>query len=180
MAERPAIHDLLPALGHEVLDRRAELRSAGWSAVPGTAWSLVLDPEVATPVSPVAAARTGLCCSLWLRRGPRSRRRAEPGIGRDILLGVDPAGWCGVDESANAETSRSPRSARWSGLREIALRLSADERGILAELVALANWHRTHVRCPRCGAATEMAGLGLVAAPARRTAPSTTRAPTRP
>jgi len=53
-----------------------------------------------------------------------------------------------------------PPEAQWAGLRDVGLRLPEDERGILAEFLALANWHRTHTRCPRCGAPTEVAGLG--------------------
>ncbi len=53
-----------------------------------------------------------------------------------------------------------PTDVEWAGLRDVGLRLPEDERGILAEFLALANWHRTHTRCPRCGAPTEVAGLG--------------------
>ena len=53
-----------------------------------------------------------------------------------------------------------PADVQWAGLRDVGLRLPEDERGILAEFLALANWHRTHTRCPRCGAPTEVAGLG--------------------
>ncbi len=53
-----------------------------------------------------------------------------------------------------------PADVEWAGLRDVALRLPAEERSIFAEFLALANWHATHVRCPRCGAATVVAGLG--------------------
>ena len=53
-----------------------------------------------------------------------------------------------------------PADVQWAGLRDVGLRLPEDERGILAEFLALANWHRTHTRCPRCGTPTDVAGLG--------------------
>jgi len=53
-----------------------------------------------------------------------------------------------------------PGEVKWASLREVSLRLPEDERGILAGFLALANWHRTHQRCPRCGTPTVVAGLG--------------------
>ncbi|MGB7982323.1 MAG: NAD(+) diphosphatase [Candidatus Nanopelagicales bacterium] len=154
MSEGSAIHDLLPALGHEVLDRRADLRTTGWAAVPVDRVMLVLDGAAATPVV------LGPDGSMRLALADSSGAAVGPGSGADILLGVDPAGraWCGrvVDRD---HVTVAPE-ARWAGLREVALELAADQRGILAELVALANWHQTHVRCPRCGSPTEIAGLG--------------------
>ncbi len=40
------------------------------------------------------------------------------------------------------------------------MRLDDEQRAIVAELLALAAWHRTHTHCPRCGSPTEVAGLG--------------------
>ena len=40
------------------------------------------------------------------------------------------------------------------GLREAGARLDDLEAGLLVHAVSLANWHATHQRCPRCGAAT--------------------------
>jgi len=44
--------------------------------------------------------------------------------------------------------------ARSAGLREVGAALDDRDAGLLVEAVALANWHATHVRCPRCGAPT--------------------------
>jgi NAD+ diphosphatase len=46
--------------------------------------------------------------------------------------------------------------ARPAGLREIGAALSAADAGLLVNAIALDNWHRTHPRCPRCGALTEI------------------------
>ncbi len=47
-----------------------------------------------------------------------------------------------------------------SGLREIGSTLSDAEAGLLTTAVALANWHATHRRCPRCGTPTESISAG--------------------
>jgi NAD+ diphosphatase len=49
---------------------------------------------------------------------------------------------------------------RWSGLREVGARLGDRDAGLLVMAVALANWHSTHPRCPRCGAVTEPSQAG--------------------
>ena len=48
----------------------------------------------------------------------------------------------------------APDGTRWEGLRETGARLGDRDSGLLVMAVALANWHATHPRCPRCGAAT--------------------------
>ncbi|MEX1909021.1 NAD(+) diphosphatase [Janibacter sp. Y6] len=47
-------------------------------------------------------------------------------------------------------------------LRQVADLLTPQEAGHAATAVALDNWHRTHPRCPRCGAQTELAQAGWV------------------
>ena len=44
--------------------------------------------------------------------------------------------------------------ARPMGLRDVGAALDDRDAGLLVHAVALANWHDTHVRCPRCGAPT--------------------------
>ena len=140
------------ALGHDPLDRRADLRTGVWSAVPGERVLVLLDPTGDAAVT---------------RGADRSARLVTVGEGspatsadHDILLGIDPAGmvWCG--RVVDRDDPSVPADIQWAGLRDVGLRLPEDERGILAEFLALANWHRTHTRCPRCGAPTEVAGLG--------------------
>jgi NAD+ diphosphatase len=48
------------------------------------------------------------------------------------------------------------------GLRELAGGLDPDVAGLVATSLALANWHRTHPRCSRCGGPTEPALAGWI------------------
>jgi len=52
--------------------------------------------------------------------------------------------------------------ARPMGLREVGAVLGDRDAGLLVHAVALTNWHTTHVRCPRCGAPTEVVQGGAV------------------
>jgi NAD+ diphosphatase len=47
-------------------------------------------------------------------------------------------------------------AARAAGLREVGVLLSDADAGLMVNAIALDNWHRTHPRCPRCGAETEI------------------------
>jgi NADH pyrophosphatase NudC (nudix superfamily) len=208
MSAGPPLDQVHLALGHDPLDRRADLRTGGWSAVPGERVLVLLDPtgEVAVVRGADRSARLatvgvgdrpgiGESDPAGLPRGaaatreasstgrsaesgsstsadparpadsatsPDPARPADPTRPADpeILLGVDPTGlvWCG--RVVERDDPVVPPSVQWAGLRDVGLRLPEDERGILAEFLALANWHRTHTRCPRCGTPTEVAGLG--------------------
>ena len=48
----------------------------------------------------------------------------------------------------------------WHGLRKTGAGLSARDAGLYAEALALANWHATHLHCPRCGSATQISEAG--------------------
>ena len=50
----------------------------------------------------------------------------------------------------------------WVSLREAAGRLGAVDAGLLVQAQALAEWHRVHRYCPRCGAALELRSGGYV------------------
>jgi NAD+ diphosphatase len=50
----------------------------------------------------------------------------------------------------------------WHGLRRTGAGLSARDAGLYAEALALANWHETHLYCPRCGQATVVEEAGWV------------------
>ncbi|WP_254678613.1 NAD(+) diphosphatase [Arthrobacter sp. 24S4-2] len=55
-----------------------------------------------------------------------------------------------------------PADAVWTGFREIAARLNATDTALFVEASAIANWHATHLHCPRCGAATLVEAGGWV------------------
>lgn len=48
----------------------------------------------------------------------------------------------------------------WHGLRKTGAGLSARDAGLYAEALALANWHASHLHCPRCGSATDISEAG--------------------
>ena len=48
------------------------------------------------------------------------------------------------------------------GLRSVGAHLEDRDAGIFTTALALANWHRTHQHCPRCGARTEPALAGWI------------------
>ena len=74
--------------------------------------------------------------------------------GERYLLGVDGQG--AAFFAVRTDTEHSD----WLGLREAGPTL--DDRGLrlVMHAVALANWHRTHQHCPRCGAATRLVAGG--------------------
>jgi NAD+ diphosphatase len=76
--------------------------------------------------------------------------------GERYLLGVDGDGsvWFAV------HTSRLPAGSRGAGLRELGAVLDDAEAGMVVHAIALANWHRTHTHCPRCGGATRPEAAG--------------------
>jgi NAD+ diphosphatase len=72
-----------------------------------------------------------------------------------ILLAVlDAAGASALESNPDA----------WHGLRKTGAGLSARDAGLYAEGLALANWHASHLYCPRCGQATEIIQAGWVRA----------------
>jgi NAD+ diphosphatase len=100
--------------------------------------------------------------------GPRlalvAPRAAPPGD--PWLLGVDPAGvahWAVVaeDEDSGA-ASPVPAGARLADLWEVGASLDDRDAGMLTHAVALAQWHRRHRHCPRCGARTSPARAGAI------------------
>ncbi len=76
------------------------------------------------------------------------------------LLGVDHSVEGGQSIWATRGTPPVRLGARRLGLREVGATLNARDAGLLVAAVALTNWHDTHPRCPRCGAATEVIQAG--------------------
>lgn len=78
---------------------------------------------------------------------------AESGVPEQtkVLLAVlNDRGATQLEEDADA----------WHGLRKTGAGLSARDAGLYAEALALANWHDTHLHCPRCGSATQISEAG--------------------
>ena len=76
--------------------------------------------------------------------------------GERYLLGVDGNGsvWFAV------HTSRLPAGSSGAGLRELGAVLDDAQAGMVVHAIALANWHRTHTHCPRCGGGTRPEAAG--------------------
>jgi NAD+ diphosphatase len=70
-----------------------------------------------------------------------------------VLLAVDGATtYVALLVDAAVEPWGVPEGQQWEGLREVGAALPDRDTGLLVMAVALANWHATHPRCPRCGA----------------------------
>jgi NAD+ diphosphatase len=79
--------------------------------------------------------------------------------GERFLLGVDDDDvvyWAGVGEPVRK------LGARPATLRDVGATLSDRDAGLLVSAIALANWHATHTRCPRCGEPTRVVDAGWV------------------
>jgi NAD+ diphosphatase len=76
--------------------------------------------------------------------------------GPPLLLGVEDG------HALFAVDTPAPPAGAVTGLRDAAARLSQSEGGLAAYASALANWHRAHPHCARCGAATEIAEAGFL------------------
>jgi NAD+ diphosphatase len=102
---------------------------------------------------------------VYLGRIPEGIDAAYP-AGADVVLVVLPepvepvAGV--MSEPASAGASLLPSRTQWSGFREVGASMHPFEAGILLEANAIANWHGSHPRCPRCGAPTEVTMSGWV------------------
>lgn len=136
------------------LDRAAERRG-------DQAW---LDAAWADPATRVVV----------VRRGRAATRRRDDGVAELVLVAPEEAAYDGirvllaVDDGvafvALVVDGDAPEGdvdgVRWNGLREVGAKLGDRDAGLLVMAVALANWHATHPRCPRCGAATTPSQAG--------------------
>ena len=83
-----------------------------------------------------------------------------------VLLGVDQEGNTFVgaltddDEPRPQVTAGESEEVQWQGLRECGADLDARDAGLFVSAAALANWHRAHPKCPRCGQATQPTQAG--------------------
>jgi NAD+ diphosphatase len=137
----------VPSLSRSAADRVAERRNDdSWLAA---AWQdgklLVVDAQSKASVIDDGPHLVLVESGSWQGDGDR------------FLLGVDGGGtayWGTVGEL--------PRTlgARPLGLREVGATLDDLESGLFVATIALANWHATHPRCPRCGSPTRLAQAG--------------------
>jgi NAD+ diphosphatase len=62
----------------------------------------------------------------------------------------------------NSASQLQPDASAWHTLRKSGLGLSDRDTGIFTQALAIANWHQTHVHCPRCGTPTVVEQGGWV------------------
>jgi NAD+ diphosphatase len=158
-----AIADALHDPGTRVL-----LVHRGRLAVRDGALDLV--PAGTLPPTLRGASGTGdvQAVARWLLLG-RTRAPRDTGAGPGALVlalvlpdDADAAspGIEGVTPSGAWGTLVAGRE--WVGLRDAVTRLPATDLAFATPAVALANWHATHVRCPRCGEPTVVTQSGWV------------------
>ncbi|MGV1007059.1 MAG: NAD(+) diphosphatase [Dermatophilaceae bacterium] len=144
------------ALSRGDLDRAGALRSD-----PSLLARLLADPTTRVAVvrhdtmvvsaegeltlrSPVPQDRDRLACFLGLGDAPG---QGAPGAGRTAYVAV---------------IEPTDPTAGWQTLRQAGARLGERDAGIFTTALALANWHRTHGHCARCGAPTDPVQAGWV------------------
>lgn len=109
-------------------------------------------------------------------RWSRDQTRADlvlrpPGAGDSAALGLflgrdaSSAAYLAVVGDGEAGDEHGPTTqdgVSWDGLRRCGSALDGREAGAVATALALANWHRLHTHCPRCGHETEPVEGGWV------------------
>ena len=147
-----ALTDL--ALSRAVVDRAAHRRSdtdwleRAWTD-PGSGVLRVRDSAVAGAGEPPRLDVS------W----PDDARRSEVGPEHRYLLGVDrdDRAWFAADVG---RAGLADDGATYRGLREVGTLLDPRDAGLVVHAVSLANWHATHLHCPRCGTATVAENAG--------------------
>jgi len=96
------------------------------------------------------------------RRAVRWSSPAEAPDGERLLLGERD----GVVHFAVLPPEHDAAAHRtdpaWATLREVGPDLSPSDQGLVVQAQALAEWHRAHRFCPRCGGALDVSGGGYV------------------
>jgi NAD+ diphosphatase len=143
------------ALTEPVLDRRGDLRTD-----PGLLSRLLADP--ATRVLRLVGDRAeveerpdGTAGVSLTAPGPDDTSHlaiylGDSGGAAHVAVLTDPA--TAADDAVLAPAMRT--------LREVGARLDPLGGALFAGTLALANWHRSHGHCPRCGAPTQPASAG--------------------
>ena len=146
--DRQLLGNLMLARG--VVDRAAEFRS-------DHAWLQDRRANQASRVMRVCDGSARMHCAagdigLEFVEAPAAAAAADL-----TLLGVDAGD---VAYFAEQVAERDPEDAAWADLRAVGSRLSARDSGLMVTAVALDNWTRTHLRCPRCGGETVFSAAG--------------------
>lgn len=74
--------------------------------------------------------------------------------GTELVLFLLPQQFEVQAEEFEAHIAGIPEGAQWAGFRDVAASLNPTDTAIFIEASAIANWHATHIHCPRCGTAT--------------------------
>ena len=127
------------------LDRAGERRA-------DAAW---VGERLADPASQAVVVRDGAVVADGARLARFALGELRP-ASAPVLLGLEGRAALFAVEAEDVPRGRSV------GLREAGALLEQDEGGLAAYASGLVNWHRTHPRCARCGAATEVAEAGFL------------------
>jgi NAD+ diphosphatase len=143
------------ALTEPVLDRRGDLRTdpgllSRLLADPGTRVLRLVGDRAEVEDRPDGTAGVSLTAP-----GPDDSSHlaiylGDSGGAAHVAVLTDPA--TAADDAVLAPAMRT--------LREVGARLDPLGGALFAGTLALANWHRSHGHCPRCGAPTEPASAG--------------------
>jgi NAD+ diphosphatase len=142
------------ALARGTIDRAAERREdAAWLEA---AWadeaSKVLVIHHGRAAAIVDASAGGSRGSALLHYLTPSQ--APDGGVRVLLAVVDGVVHLGLLLDVAEEAPPEPPGTSWLGLRELGAALGDVDAGVMVAAVALASWHASHPRCPRCGVRT--------------------------
>lgn len=142
------------ALARGTIDRAAERRddTAWLEATWADEASRVLVIHHGRAAAVVPADAGGARGSASLHYIPPSQS-PDGGI-RVLLAVVEGTAYLGVLLDVAEEAPPEPEGTTWLGLRELGALLGDVDASVMVAAVALANWHASHPRCPRCGVPT--------------------------
>jgi NAD+ diphosphatase len=140
-------HGILPhlALSRATLDRAGHERRD----------PALIDRLLSDPGTRVAAVRGDRMRVEPTPGGARLALRPPEAGDADRLVVYLGRGPGGAAYAAVVEDDSPEPESEWATLRQVGAGLEDTDAGIFTAGLALANWHRHHPRCPRCGAATE-------------------------
>jgi len=108
-------------------------------------------------LAPSAAVRPGIPADAWLYLGTDDEASY---LG--LVLPEQPAEILDIEGFVADSESDLVDGREWSQLRRVGAILAARDAGLATTAIALAAWHESHPRCPRCGALTDVVQAGWV------------------